>query len=199
VIAGESPFPNVALRLDARASAHPCPAPRIYHHAVRAPWMIAVVIGCAPAPKPAEVVVPVEHAAVVAPIDAAVSAAEGAPPWVFAYRTAQRSETWTLRFADGDAIIEVATAQGTTRYVGTAVEGESLVLALAASTATISLSCKRVTRPIGTACNDAKAPLVEVLDCYHPDFAAPMPFGAAPGIEYVEDSTCTGYRLNAAR
>jgi hypothetical protein len=167
---------------------------------VRSSWLavIAVVTGCAPAPKPAETPAPVE-AVVAPPVDAAVSAAESAPAWVFAYRTAARSETWTLRFADGDAIIEVATAQGTTRYAGTAVERDTLVLELAAATATISLACKRVTRPIGVACNDAKAAPIEVLDCYHPDFAAPMPFGAAPGIEYVEDATCTGYRLSAAR
>jgi hypothetical protein len=40
--------------------------------------------------------------------------------------------------------------------------------------------------------------LVEVLSCYHADFKAPMPFGPAPGIEYVVDATCNGYRTTGS-
>lgn len=133
-----------------------------------------------------------------APPDPGPSAAVmAAPAWVFRYRASGRDETWTLRHAGGEAMIDVETPAGTTRYLGTATDGETLVLALSARTAKIALDCKRAQRAMGTACNDAAAPPVDLLDCYHPDFAAPMPFAAAPGVEYVDDATCTGYRLVA--
>jgi hypothetical protein len=148
----------------------------------------------APPPVPADAT----PAAPDAPPDAGTpEAVLRAPAWVFRYRTAQRSETWTLRTTDGAALLEVQTAQGLVRYTGTATDGASLALSLSARGAKMTLDCKRQKRAIGTACNDAKAKPIDVLDCYHPDFAAPMPFGPAPGIEYVSDERCNGYRLSA--
>jgi hypothetical protein len=142
-----------------------------------------------PAPAPAD-------AAVATPPDAAVpDAVTQAPAWVFRYHTADRSETWTLQYAGGSALLVVETAKGTTRYTGSATEGATLALAVSTQTAKMALDCKRVTRPVGAKCNDTKAKPIEVLDCFHPDFKAPMPFGHAPGIEYVVDGSCNGYRL----
>ena len=123
------------------------------------------------------------------------SAVLAAPEWVFRYRTAERTELWSLRVAGDEAYLMVETARGTSPYLGTAAEGESLVIDVRSPGATIGLECKRTARPMGKACNAAKAPPVEILDCYHRDFATPMPFAAAPGIEYVVDATCNGYRL----
>ncbi|MGN6108592.1 MAG: hypothetical protein ACTHU0_26030 [Kofleriaceae bacterium] len=158
---------------------------------------------CSPAPPVAEPSPPMP----IRPPDAAI-ATDAAPPdagppeavlqapaWVFRYRTAQRSETWTLRFANGAALLEVESAQGVLRYLGSATEGATLALNVSTSSAKMVLDCKREQRPIGAACNDAKAKPIAVLDCYHADFAAPMPFGLAPGIEYVVDEQCNGYRL----
>jgi hypothetical protein len=138
------------------------------------------------------------------PPDAAVDAAspdagvpESATIWRFRYNTAQRTETWSLRFGDGHATIDVQSASGTTHYFGTAVEGESLKLDVATSSAKLSLDCKRAKRPLSEKCNDKKATPVDVLDCYHPDFKEPMPFGEGQGVEYVVEPKCTGYRLIA--
>ena len=68
---------------------------------------------------------------------------------------------------------------------------------MATSTAKLALDCKGPQPPLCTRGNDRKAKPVEILDCYHPDFKEPMPFGAVPGIEYVTISGCTGYRLIA--
>jgi len=147
-----------------------------------------------PEPKPATSIVD------AAPADAGVpQAVLDASPWVFRYSTAQRNETWTLRYAGGAALVVVDTAQGTTRYTGTAVDGASIAIDVSTGTATLKLECKKARRALGPACNDAKAPEVDVLDCYHPDFAAPMPFGPSPGVEYVVDASCNGYRLAAPR
>lgn len=124
-------------------------------------------------------------------------AVAAAAPWVFRYTTAQRAETWTLRYAEGGALLTVETAQGTTRYTGTATEGASLALAVSTTTAKLALDCKHAKRPIGAKCNDTKAKPIELLDCFHPDFAAPMPFGPAPGVEYAVVDGCNGYRLVA--
>ncbi len=159
--------------------------------------LLAIVIaGCGSTPPPAATEVPTVADTPAPDAEPAVSeAVRSAPAWVFRYRTVDRDETWTLRYADGDGVMEVVTPQGTTTYVGAATEGDELVLALRAPTAAIGLRCKTARRAIGEACNDAKAPEIDVLDCYHPDFEAPMPFAAAPGIEYVVDATCNGYRL----
>lgn len=113
-------------------------------------------------------------------------------------------ETWSLRFGDGHAAIDVQpiqgtgagqTGPGTLHYFGTAIEGETIKLDVATSNAKISLECKRAKRPLSTKCNDKKAKPVEVLDCYHPDFKEPMPFGEGDGVEYVVDASCNGCRL----
>lgn len=157
--------------------------------------------GCSSAPSPVQ---QPASAPATAPADAAVDAAPDAgpsaalldaPAWVFRYTTTDRAETWTLRIANGEALLDVATARGVTRYLGSATETTSLVVDVATSTAKLRLDCKHARRPLGTKCNDSKATPVEILDCYHPDFATPMPFGHAPGIEYVVDATCNGYRL----
>lgn len=149
-----------------------------------------------PMTKPPEPVIPDAAVAALpdaAPPDAGLPASvASAPAWVFRYHTAQRAETWTLQTADGAALLVVETAQGTTRYEGTA-QGDAI--AVASKTAKLALRCQHARRKLSKKCNDVKAPEVDVLDCYHPDFATPMPFGPAPGIEYVEDASCKGYRL----
>jgi len=124
-------------------------------------------------------------------VPAAVTAA---PAWVFRYKTAERTETWTLRYADGAALLVVENAQGTQRYVGTATEGASLALAVSTGSAKLALDCKHAKRAVSAKCNDPKVKPSDVLDCYHPDFKEPMPFGPAPGIEYVVEPGCNGYR-----
>lgn len=151
---------------------------------------------CKPAPVAEPAPAPVEDAPDAAPPDAGPSAAVlAAPPWVFRYRASGRDETWTLRHADGEAQMIVHTPQGDTVYLGAAIDGDSLALSLASPTAKIALDCKPASRPYSATCNDTTSAPIDVLDCYHPDFAAPMPFAAAPGIEYVVDATCNGYRL----
>ena len=81
------------------------------------------------------------------------------------------------------------------RYTGTATDGDALALDVTTGSARLALSCKHTKRALGRKCNDAKAKPIEVLDYFHPDFAAPMPFGHAPGIEYVVDASCNGYRV----
>lgn len=157
---------------------------------------------CSSAPPAAERPVPpapnTADAAVDAAPDAGVpEAVMAATAWVFRYTTAQRAETWTLRYAGGSALLVVETAQRATRYFGTATEGTSLVLAVSTSSAKLALDCKHAKRAVGVKCNDTKAKPIELLDCFHPDFAQPMPFGAAPGVEYAVTDTCNGYRLAA--
>jgi len=118
-----------------------------------------------------------------------------APAWVFRYATKDRSETWTLKTFDGFAVLEVQNAQGTQQYRGISNEGATLKIEVSTRTAKMTLDCKRVKRPLGAKCNDSKAKPIEVLDCYHPDFKTPMPFGPSPGVEYVVDASCNGYRL----
>jgi hypothetical protein len=157
---------------------------------------------CSSAPPAAERPVPPASITADAAVDAAPDAGVpeavmAAPAWVFRYTTAQRAETWTFRHAGGSALLVVETAQGATRYTGTATEGASLVLAVSTATAKLALDCKHARRAIGAKCNDTKAKPIELLDCFHPDFAQPMPFGAAPGVEYAVVDGCTGYRLAA--
>lgn len=130
------------------------------------------------------------------PIDALVIPDElaNAPAWIFRYATKDRTETWTLRHHGGGALVTVE-GKATMRYHGTATDGASLAIAVVAGANKLSLDCKKVKRGVGTACNDAKAKPIDVLDCYHPDFGSPMTFGPAPGIEYTD--SCNGYRLIA--
>ncbi len=168
-------------------------------------WLGVFVTGCGPAPaaKQPEVVPPsvVSETPDAAPAPAIVAAPEvpaqvtEAPSWVFGYHTDQRSETWTLQHADGLALLVVETQAGTTRYIGTAVDDKgTLAVRVSTPNAKMALDCKHEKRAIGAACNDRKAPKIDVLACYHPDFETAMPFGQAPGIEYVVDATCNGYR-----
>jgi hypothetical protein len=92
-------------------------------------------------------------------------------------------------------VLIVDTAGRQMLYMGGAAEGETLKVSVASGTARLTLDCKRVKRPLGAKCNDSKAKPIEVLDCYHPDFKTPMPFGPSPGVEYIVDASCNGYRL----
>jgi hypothetical protein len=131
-----------------------------------------------------------------APPDAGVSAAvAAAPAWVFRYHTADRSETWTLRYTGGEAMLVVDSAQGSLRYLGSATDGASLAIDVSTGTAKMALDCKHEQRALSRKCNDTAGPAIDVLACYHPDFATPMPFGPEPGVEYVVDASCNGYRL----
>ena len=143
----------------------------------------------------AEAAPPADAGAAPAP-DALPDAVVNAPPWVFGYRTAERSETWTLRHAGGTALLVVETAQGERRYVGPATESDTEVkLDVSTGTAKLALACKREKLAVSTKCNDRKAKPIAVLSCYHVDFKTPMPFSPAPGVEYVVDASCNGYRL----
>ncbi len=114
---------------------------------------------------------------------------------MFRYASAQRTETWTLRFTGSEAMLDVASTSGTLRYLGTASDGETIAVRVETATAKLALDCKRTKRAVGTKCNDAKAKKLDVLDCYHADFKEPMPFGPEPGIEYADAADCKGYRL----
>jgi hypothetical protein len=152
-------------------------------------------VGCGaspPAPPPAPVVAPVDAAPPDADVPDEVSAA---PAWVFRYNVPPRVETWTLRHAGGRALVIVEAARGSTRYAGSVTESTELALALVAGPNKLALACKREVLPVGPPCGEAGTDVkTEVLSCYHPDFAAPMPFLAAPGVEYVTAAGCSGYR-----
>ncbi|HEX5059559.1 MAG TPA: hypothetical protein VFV99_09380 [Kofleriaceae bacterium] len=142
-------------------------------------------------PSPA----PVADAAVDAAPDALPDALLNAPAWIFRYSTADRKETWTLRRDGGAALLIVESAQGERRYVGTARESDaSIALDVSTGSAKMVLDCKREKLAVSATCNDKKAKPLDVLNCYHADFKTPMPFGPAPGIEYVVDASCNGYR-----
>ena len=161
--------------------------------------LIIVTAACSAAPTPAEKPAPprLADAGIDAPPDAGIPAAVlNAPAWVFRYATAQRTETWTLRYSDGAALLVVEGTQ-TSRYVGTATDGASLAVDVATTTAKLTLDCKHEKRALGVKCNDTKAKPIDVLACYHPDFKTPMTFGASPGIEYVVDASCNGFRTIA--
>ena len=167
---------------------------------VKPAGVVLVLAACSSAPAPSQEPREPAPAAATAPPDAAIDAGvpaalANAPAWVFRYKTAQRTETWTLRHDGGVALLEVESATGTLRYTGTARQGASLAIEVATANAKLALDCKPVKRALGTACNDKKAPKRDVLDCYHKDFKEPMPFGPAPGVEYVVDASCNGYRL----
>ena len=147
-----------------------------------------------PTAPPAPVAPPIAAAIEAAPDAGAPQAVLDAPAWLFKYSTADRKETWTLRHADGQALLVVETAQGAQRYLGTITNG---ALAVSTGTAKLALDCKPNKRALSAKCNDTKAPKLDVLDCYHPDFKEPMPFGKAPGVEYVVAPDCNGYRLAA--
>jgi hypothetical protein len=166
---------------------------------MRLAWIAAAARGSSPPiksepPAPS----PPDAAVVAAPPDVGVpEAVTNAPAWVFRFRTADRDETWTLRHAGGNALLVVDSAQRSLRYVGLATGSDNVALDVKAGTAKMTLDCKREKLSVSAKCNDTKAKPIEVLNCYHRDFKAPMPFGPAPGIEYVVETSCNGYRLIA--
>jgi hypothetical protein len=162
-------------------------------------------------PQPAQPVTPREAPADAAPppvaSDTRPDISLTAPAYVFRFASQARAETWTLWFASGVAMLNVDTAGGTVRqYQGSATEGTSIGIEVASATAKIKLDCKRAKREVDAACDPGaprpnKAPKkiqVDALDCFHADFKEPMPFGPKPGIEYVADGTCAGYRVISA-
>ena len=162
--------------------------------------LLAQVAACGSPPPPAAPATTAAPPDAVAPIaeppdSGPPAAVTAAPAFVFRYHTATRSETWTLQHAEGHALLVVESATGTLRYVGTAAEHGSLALDVSTGTAKLQLDCKREKLAVSTKCNDTKAAPIEVLNCYHPDFTSPMSFAPAPGIEYVVEPGCTGFRL----
>ena len=115
-----------------------------------------------------------------------------APQYVFRYNAPPRVETWTLRIA-GDRASIVVKAANEMLYTGTFVDGK---LDVATSTAKLALACTRgkldnvgepdaVQKKGKRGCAFAKTSGVEAWLCKHPDFEAPMPFAAAPGVEFA--------------
>lgn len=162
-----------------------------------------LVIGCGSSAPPSAAPEPGPAPAPMVAVDAAAPDAgnagipadlAAAPAWVFRYDAPGRRETWTLRHHGGQALVVVEGAQGTTRYLGSATEGATLVLSVMAGASGLALDCKRARQPIGATCGDRKAAPLDVLDCYHPDFEAPMTFAPAPGVEFVTTGGCSGYR-----
>lgn len=155
---------------------------------------LIVVAACSSPSKPA----PVEPPPPPVP-DAAVAPDAGVPAdaatWRFRFSTKDRTETWSLRFGNGYATMDIELADRTAHYTGTMVGGASTKLEFSAGSARLSLDCKRSQRPLSSKCNDMTAKPIDVLDCYVPDFKEPMPFGEGQGVEYVVDPTCNGYRL----
>ena len=178
---------------------------------MRSRSMCALVVGfaaCSSAsPPPAQPVPP-------APPDAAVAIVDAPPPdirleapaYVFRFTSAARTETWSLWFAHGAAVLDVQPVGGAiTQYRGSATEAATLLVEVAGPTAKMKLDCKRTKRELAAPCDPAakppkakaKAPAtttIDALDCFVEGFKEPMPFGPTPGIEYVADGVCAGYR-----
>jgi hypothetical protein len=175
---------------------------------------IAFVVACSSSPStsttPPPSTAPAD-AAVVA-IDAAPdapSATDGelaaAPAHVFRYNAPPRVETWTLRIAGDRASIVVA-GEREVVYVGrAAASGDTTNIDVATSTAKLGLACKRAKLANVGAANAERKPgkpgkpcafvpatttTLDVWECKHLDFEAPMPFAAAPGVEYVVTDAC---------
>jgi hypothetical protein len=126
-----------------------------------------------------------------------------ATPYVFRFASAARNETWTMWFGSGVAVLDVQPEGGAvTQYRGSAVVGATLGIDVASPTAKLSLDCKRTKRDVDPPCDPKAKPAkskpkkisIEALDCFVPNFKEPMPFGPAPGIEYVADGACAGFR-----
>jgi hypothetical protein len=109
----------------------------------------------------------------------------GAAAWVFRFNAKDRVETWTLRFAGTRAAIDVERSAGApSHYTGT-TDGSTFTLG------TLSMTCQPAKLDIGGGCTGTKASKLDVLSCRLPGFDQPMPFAAAPGVEYL---ACGGYR-----
>lgn len=169
-----------------------------------------VIAGCSSAaPPPTQPTSP-------PPADAAPETVDAPParpditietkPYAFRFASAARTETWTLWFGKGLAVLNVQPAGGTvTQYQGSATEGDTIAIDVAGPTAKMKLECKPTKRELDAAC-DPSAPkpktkakpkkvTVDALDCFHADFKEPMPFGPLPGIEYAADGACAGYHV----
>jgi hypothetical protein len=156
--------------------------------------IVLVAIGCGSSTPPSAappVVVAADATIADAPApDAGVPEdVLNAPAWIFRYNAPGRLETWTLRYSGANALVTIERANGTTRYIGTV---RDLKLTLAGPNQ-LSLDCKPAKLPVGATCGDKKPKQLDVLDCFHPDFKAPMTFGAAPGVEYLVTDACSGY------
>ncbi|HEY1548670.1 MAG TPA: hypothetical protein VGG28_12665 [Kofleriaceae bacterium] len=158
--------------------------------------LIAACGSATPTSQPPTVAtVPADAAVPDASPDAGVPAdVASAPAWIFRYNAADRLETWTLRYHGGIAALDVQSKTGTLHYLGTTSGDESMHVDVATGNARMALDCKHEQLAVGATCGDKKAAKQDVLACYHPDFKAPMPFGPAPGVEYVATPACTGYR-----
>ena len=163
---------------------------------------VLALAACSSSPAPSKPAPP-------QPPDAAVDAAlpadafvdtelEAAAAQVFRFNGPGRLETWTLRRVGERAQIVVERNPGkTSRYIGAATDdGKAITLELDDRGDKLSLVCKREKLPVvpasaqPKACKWPKAASIEVLQCKHPDFPAPMPFLAAPGVEYVLPDGC---------
>lgn len=143
------------------------------------------------------------------PVDAAIDAAPDAGPspevlaaaaYVFKFNTPDRKETWALRWANGSAALDVATAAATIHYLGTVSEGATLELDLTARNNQQKLSCTKKSEKYSTNPCDKKAKpqSVDVLECKLPGYDAPMTLGLEPGLEFVggqSNKQCNGYRI----
>lgn len=172
---------------------------------------IAILAACSSSgPPPTQPTTPQPADAAIA-IDAAP---DGPPtvtletkPWIFRFASAARTETWTLWFASGVAVLNVQPANSAlTQYQGTATDGALIVIEVASATAKLKLDCKRAKREVDQACEPPPPPTskrprlqveIDALDCYVAGFKEPMPFGHERGIEYSVDGTCPGYHLLA--
>jgi hypothetical protein len=183
---------------------------------VRALVLLVLAACGSSATPPAEPVAPVTNVDAAAPEpsqpapdpqvaerERAKQSAMATTAYVFRYQSAARSETWTLWFASGVAVLNVQPDGGAiVQYQGSVGDGDPMAITVEGPTAKMSLSCKRTTREVDAYCDPA-APKskkkstkkkLEALDCFHADFKEPMPFGVMPGIVYVADGACAGYR-----
>jgi hypothetical protein len=156
--------------------------------------LVLVALGCGSTPPPATppVVVAADAAIADAPTpDAGVpDDVLNAPAYVFRYNAPGRLETWTLRYSRPNALVTVERANGTTRYIGTI---KLLTLTLAAGPNQLTLECRTAEIPVGVTCGDKHPTPIVGLNCFVPEFKAPMAFGPAPGVEYVMTDACSGY------
>jgi hypothetical protein len=156
--------------------------------------LVLVALGCGSStPPPAAPPVVAADAAIAdapAPDAGVPDDVLNAPARIFRYNAPGRVETWTLRYSRPNALITVERATATTRYIGTI---ELLTLTLAAGPDQLTLKCRPGEIQVGAKCGDKHPTPLTVLNCFHPDFKAPMSFGDAPGVEYVVTDACSGY------
>ena len=150
--------------------------------------LVVVLVACS-SPAGERTTTPV----VTAPADAAVALdappdagpspeLAAAPEWVFRFDAPDRKETWRLRFTGDAAMLSIDRKPAPVTYLGTAT-GTSFAfpagkLELACSHAKLDVGCEK------------KRTKLDVLSCKLAGFDVPMPFAAAPGIEFVADKTC---------